>query len=397
MVVIYILFTISEICTAQTSRKRNELEKEKQENIQKIEETNRILLETRTQKTATVGQLSVLREQIKEKNKLINTYIKEIKIVNEEIDQIENHIFGMEQKLVSLRHEYAIMIYTASKSNNAQNKLIFFFSAETFNQMIMRLKYFQQYSQERQQQVKQIKKVAVSLRKQRKKLYLKKREKQQVLASITHENNNLRMLKGEQESTVSKLIEQESKLMDEIEDRKKSLKKLEKLITDLIKAEMEKAAAKAAADAKNKLTPESVNISKIFAGNKNKLIWPVKQGFISAHFGKHKHPVFEHVIVENLGIDIQTQKNEPVRSVFDGVVKAVAEVPGMQHIVMVQHGDYFTFYAKLKTVKVKEGQKIKMKEELGEVYTNEDDVSEVQFQVWKNNEKQNPEEWLYDK
>jgi septal ring factor EnvC (AmiA/AmiB activator) len=53
-------------------------------------------------------------------------------------------------------------------------------------------------------------------------------------------------------------------------------------------------------------------------------------------------------------------------------------------------------YAKLRseTVTVTPGQKIKAKDHLGQVYTDKDDVSELQFQIWKNSEKQDPEAWL---
>ncbi|TAG54791.1 MAG: M23 family metallopeptidase [Cytophagales bacterium] len=69
--------------------------------------------------------------------------------------------------------------------------------------------------------------------------------------------------------------------------------------------------------------------------------------------------------------------------------------PGMNYAIMIQHGDYYTFYAKLKTTSVKVGQKVKAKEFIGEVFTNEDEVTEIQFQIWKAFDKQDPEQWLY--
>ena len=103
------------------------------------------------------------------------------------------------------------------------------------------------------------------------------------------------------------------------------------------------------------------------------------------------------VLVDNLGVDVQTKKSAVVRSVFDGKVTAVAVVPGMQSVVMIQHGEFFTVYAKVENVKVKMGDIVSRKDVIGTVHTKSDGVSEVQFQIWKTNAKLNPEKWIFKK
>jgi murein DD-endopeptidase MepM/ murein hydrolase activator NlpD len=124
----------------------------------------------------------------------------------------------------------------------------------------------------------------------------------------------------------------------------------------------------------------------------------VASGFISSHFGTHPHPIYKRLSITNYGVDIQTSSNEEVRAVFDGVVKVVAFLPGdMKYFVLIQHGEYFTVYAKLKDVSVKQGQRVKANDTIGVVNTNNDDVSELQFQVWQDTKKLNPENWLLKK
>ena len=97
----------------------------------------------------------------------------------------------------------------------------------------------------------------------------------------------------------------------------------------------------------------------------------------------------------NDGVNIQTKENELVRAVFNGVVKKIAIVPGeFKYVVIMQHGSYFTVYAKLKKVDVKTGQQVSINDVIGEVNTDVDGTSEVQFQVWKNTQKLDPELWL---
>ncbi|MNL53380.1 Murein DD-endopeptidase MepM [compost metagenome] len=99
-------------------------------------------------------------------------------------------------------------------------------------------------------------------------------------------------------------------------------------------------------------------------------------------------------MVDNLGIDIQTTAGEPVRSVYDGTVLDVTELPGMGSVVAIQHGNYMTIYAKMTGVAVRAGQKVKARENIGRVATDSDGTSELQFQVWKNTSRLNPENWL---
>ncbi|HEY8399876.1 MAG TPA: peptidoglycan DD-metalloendopeptidase family protein, partial [Cytophagaceae bacterium] len=283
------------------------------------------------------------------------------------------------------------------------NKLTFIFSAESFNQMLMRMKYFKHYSQARQQQAEQISKLTESLGRQKAKLNSKIKEKSSLLAQQTIETENLNLVKSQQSSLVLELTQKEKELKKELQEREKAIKKLDKLISDIIAAAAEKerkerelreAAAKK--EIKKSVT-EGLELSSSFAGNINKLPWPVSKGTISHKFGKQPHPVLKGVYIENLGIDIQTLQNEPVRSVFQGKVITVAQVPGMNNVVMIQHGEYFTVYAKLKSVYVKTGDEVKAKQVIGEVYTDKNNNSELQFQIWKNSDKLDPEKWLYMK
>ena len=69
-------------------------------------------------------------------------------------------------------------------------------------------------------------------------------------------------------------------------------------------------------------------------------------------------------------------------------------MPGMRYVVIVQHGNYYTVYARLREVRVKTGQEIAVNDVIGEVNTDTSGVSELQFQVWKNTTKLDPELWL---
>jgi murein DD-endopeptidase MepM/ murein hydrolase activator NlpD len=81
--------------------------------------------------------------------------------------------------------------------------------------------------------------------------------------------------------------------------------------------------------------------------------------------------------------------------VFEGTVGFVASVPGVDgKIISIMHGEYYTVYCNLKNIAVNTGDKVKIHQVLGEVFTDKEGVSTLQFQVWHNNERMNPENWL---
>ena len=92
-------------------------------------------------------------------------------------------------------------------------------------------------------------------------------------------------------------------------------------------------------------------------------------------------------------MDIALGKDTPVNAVFDGIVSQVLVMPGYNQCVLVQHGNYFTFYCKLKSVEVKTGDKVRTGQSIGRVDTINEDT-QLHFEVWQGTKPQNPEVWL---
>lgn len=407
-----LIVSVGSVSYAQKSKQQ--LEREKKQNLKKIAETNQILKETSDQKQASIGQLSALQQQIASRTQVIRSISGEVNILDQEVRDLSGVAFSMEQDMNKLKKEYASMVYAAAKATTSYNKLLFLFSAPTFTQLVMRFQYLKQYSQARKNQLKQVEKIRITLNTQRERLRIKKQEKEQLLNVQLAENQNLESLKSQQSQVVNQLNQRESQLREELAESERAVNRLEKLITDIVEEEIRKAAEVrrlAREKAREEATPaeetaerttialnkEDAALASSFAGSKSKMLWPVKSGFISSKFGRHEHSVLKGVYVDNLGVNIQTNKGETVRVVYDGVVTSVAQISGLNLMVVVQHGDYFTIYANLRKAQVKANQKLKAKDVIGEVYTDKDGVSELQFQIWKNYDRLNPEAWLYDK
>ena len=100
--------------------------------------------------------------------------------------------------------------------------------------------------------------------------------------------------------------------------------------------------------------------------------------------------------VDNHGVDIRTSPGAEVRAVFEGEVLDITEIPGLNVVGAIQHGDYYTDYANLASVAEKKKKKVTGREIIGTV-AEKDGVPEINFQVWHNFTKLNPELWLGSK
>jgi len=379
-------------------------EQERKALLEKIKTINQILAQTESKKKANTGQLAALNKKIETNNLFINSLTQEIKAINQQLNQHLQKINTLQNELVQLKEEYAKILFLGSKSMYDINLLVFIFSADSFQTLLQRLRTTKQYAKIRKTHFQEIKKVGIQLRSQRIELEKQIRRKKLLLQSRQREHQELQELKQKQRRIIIGLEQQHGKLVKELNQQNAAIKHLDKLISDIVKKELlakrtspveqSQNSSSNASNYKQVLSASAKALALQFTQNRGKLPWPVKTGFISNKFGIRMHPVLPNVQVENLGIDIQTQEKATVHAIFTGVVKTISFVPGMNQVVIIQHGDYHTVYAKLGTVKVKVGQQVQKQEPIGIIYTDKNGVSELQLQIWKGIQKLNPAIWL---
>lgn len=382
-----VLLFLSFTAFAQQKTKA-QLQKEKQENLQKIKEVEKILSETSVKKKNSLGELSAVNQRIHVQENLIQSINAEIRLLDKDIADNNGFISALGQDLNKLKEEYAAMLYAAQKANNSATRLTFLFSASSFDQLIMRIRYMRQYAEMRKLQVQAITSVQAELQGQIKQIESKKIEKRDLLNQELAENTKMINLKKKQNDIVISLEKEEKSLKRDLEDTKKALAVLDKKINEIIREEMERAAR----ESKDK-TNVNTALSNSFVENKSKFPWPVS-GFISQRFGKQNHPVLKGIVVQNDGVNIQTKENEKVKSIFEGEVRFIAVIPPFGNSIIISHGEYFTVYSGLNEVFVKKGQHVSTNQEIGQVLSNADGISELRFQIRKSTTALDPQQWL---
>lgn len=402
-IIIYLCFAFSLNLNAQ-DRKKLEAEKAKIE--REIAKINSILNETKKTKRLSASQLNILRKKIRDREKLIANISKQTQALNGEIQNTQKSIFQLNEEINFLKKEYIQMLRMAQKNKTSANRLLFIFSAKDYSQAYQRYVFFKQYGQLQKQKMFEIQQKTNELEKKTNELVVKKVNQESLLSQQEKQKSELTKEQKEKQSTINSLQKKERQLAKQIKEKQARRKKLQNQINAAIQAEV-KRQAQIAAKSKTKdesktsskeyvmsATPEEIQLSKDFTSNKGRLPWPTEHGIITSNYGTHPHPDIKGVMIENLGVDIRTKRGSSVRAVFDGEVVRVFTGPNGQKVIILRHGEYMTVYTNLSNVFVSSGNKVKTKQSIGTIHTNTEDVTEINFQVWKGNNRQNPSTWI---
>ena len=375
------------------SQSVEELKKKKQDAENQIKYTSKLLNEVQKNQKSSLNRVQLLNRQIEQRNAVINTINGEVDLYQQMIDNNTLAISLMENDIQALKKEYAELIKLAYRNRNAYDQVLFLLSADNVNQAYRRHLYMKQYTNYRENQANVILSIESVLNEKTRKQEEQKLIKLQLMNDTKKEASQLSQEKLEKNAELQKLQKEQKELKKKLDEQRRIEQQLEDEIEHIIAEEARKSAK--AGTKEMTLTPEQKLLGDNFAQNKGRLPWPVERGVITEHFGINQHPVLSNVQVKNNGVSITTEKGSKVRAVFNGEVTRVFGITGGNTAVIIRHGKYLTVYSNLRETTVKKGDKVTTKQNIGTVFTDpEDNKSILKFQIWLENQKLNPEQWI---
>ena len=375
------------------SQSVEELKKKKQDAENQIKYTSKLLNEVQKNQKSSLNRVQLLNRQIEQRNAVINTINGEVDLYQQMIDNNTLAISLMENDIQALKKEYAELIKLAYRNRNAYDQVLFLLSADNVNQAYRRHLYMKQYTNYRENQANVILSIESVLNEKTRKQEEQKLIKLQLMNDTKKEASQLSQEKLEKNAELQKLQKEQKELKKKLDEQRRIEQQLENEIERIIAEEARKSAK--AGTKELQLTPEQKLLGDNFAQNKGRLPWPVERGVITEHFGINQHPVLSNVQVKNNGVSITTEKGSKVRAVFNGEVTRVFGITGGNTAVIIRHGKYLTVYSNLRETTVKKGDKVTTKQNIGTVFTDpEDNKSILKFQIWLENQKLNPEQWI---
>ncbi len=375
------------------SQSVEELKKKKQDAENQIKYTSKLLNEVQKNQKSSLSRVQLLNRQIEQRNAVINTINGEVDLYQQMIDNNTLAISLMENDIQALKKEYAELVRLAYRNRNAYDQVLFLLSADNVNQAYRRYLYMKQYTQYRENQADVILSIESVLNEKKRRQEEQKLIKLQLINDTKREASQLSQEKLEKNAELQKLQKEQKELKRKLDEQRRIEQQLQDEIERIIAEEARKSAK--AGTKELQLTPEQRLLGDNFAQNKGRLPWPVERGVITEHFGINQHPVLANVQVKNNGVSITTEKGSKVRAVFNGEVTRVFGITGGNTAVIIRHGKYLTVYSNLRETTVKKGDKVTTKQNIGTVFTDpEDNKSILKFQIWLENQKLNPEQWI---
>lgn len=416
---------------------REELERQRQELKKEIEQTEKLLKNTKAQKQENLVQWKLINRKLTLQDRVIDN-------INRDLNLLDNNIYGTQKEvkrydrlLDTLKQEYARSMVYAYKNRSNYDFLNFIFSSASFNDAIKRLAYLKSYRRYREMQGQNILRTQALRKNKIQELNGVKEKKNATLEVQSKELDNLAQQQKEKDRILSELKKQEKQLNNQIAAKRKQMQKVDNAIAAAIRraqeearrqalaraAEEEKArkaaaardAANAPAGTKPDLSTKSVTaptkvaapakkpesvllndassiaLNASFEKNRGSLPWPLDRGMVLMHYGINKLPSGSDLVTNS--ITISSDIGSPVKAVFDGTVTAVQPIEDMQ-VVILQHGRYFTTYSNLNGVTVQRGQQVKTGQVLGRVAPNLDGIGAIDFYMSNENSNFDPERWL---
>ncbi len=436
LAVLIVLFTCLLPLSAQSNKLIKELEGKRGALQQQISETESLLKATKKDVGSQLNSLAALTGQIEERKRYIATLNNDVQAIDRELSRLNRQLTELQRDLRDKKKKYESSVQYLYKNRSIEEKLMFVFSAKDLEQTYRRMRYVREYATYQRLQGEEVLKKQKQVNAKMAELKEVKASKATLLEERESERAKLEVQEKDKRTLVADLQKKQKGLQNEVTKKKREASQLNARIDKLIADEIERARKQAEAEARKeeearrlaakksdkkedkKETPaeattssarkpaaplEAFSLSKAdrelsgnFVNNRGKLPMPISGAYIiTSHYGEYAVEGLRNVKLDNKGIDIQGKPGAQARTIFDGKVAAVFQLNGLFNI-LIRHGNYISVYCNLSSASVKQGDEVKTKQAIGDIFTDISDNGRtvLHFQLRREKEKLNPEPWL---
>ena len=425
----------TQLSSAQSSRKIKALQSQKKEIRKGLKKKQSELTTTQKNVEAKMRDISMLTNQLENRQRYINDMEQQIKGVEQKIAAQESKLAQNARELESKKQDYIKALRYARLNKSVNSPLLFVLSTRSVTQMYRRSRYAREYANYERSLAEQIIQKQNELLAGKNELLKVKGEKHRLVSECEAQRAQLQRLQEEEKRNVAGLQKRQKALSKEVEQQKKQLVALDRKIDQMIAWEVEQARRRAEQEAKRReearrkkerdaarkqgskntgqknkskrssatsssptanqwLTPQDRALNGSFEKNKGRLPVPITGSYmIGSRFGMYNVPGLKNVRLDNKGTNYIGKPGAKARAIFDGEVSAVFQFGGTKN-VLVRHGSYISVYCNLSSVIVTKGQKVKARDILGSVENDGSGNCVLHFQLRKETAKLNPEAWI---
>lgn len=413
--------TKTQTTTKKKTLSRAEYEKQQKDLQKRIKATEQMISDNSQSVKAQSRDIKLREQEIGQRRALLVSMHKEIEAIAQEEDSLKTEIKNLQKSYDAKRQKYGHAMRHLYKTRGGYKEIQFILSAKSLFESMRRMRYLKQYSEWRKQEAIEIESQRVATEKAKDELTKTREQREIVMNGIEEERAKLTAKNQKQEQALNDLKKRGKELQEELAREQKENREIQRKIQQMIEEERrkaEEARRKAEEEAKKNSKSEKNNSSKTnssttssstktsktktettyspsantaltgsFRSNKGKMPYPVDTNFAFLRHYKEKND-------GNVSISLSTGVNAHACAIFEGTVLRVSRSSD-DYTIIVSHGDYMSVYSNLSSASVKEGQKVKARQALGNIKT---DINgrrgELMFWIYGRSDAENPESWL---
>ena len=260
------------LVTSSKNKKPRQVQKTGRKNSMSVY-TNASIKKLQSQRNAIQRKIKEQEQALKANKEDVAKRLKELLVINGEIDENQQHIEGIQkdihhiesnigilksqlntlsEQLKDRQAKYIRSMRYMARHRTMQDKLMFVFSAKNFYQMYRRLRFVREYAQYQRAQGEAVKAKQLQIDAKHEQLQQVKGQKNNLLYQGQQVKSKLEANKGQQQTIVAGLQQQQKTIQAVIADQHKKDAELNAEIDRLVEIEIAKARARAAAEAKRK-------------------------------------------------------------------------------------------------------------------------------------------------
>jgi murein hydrolase activator len=382
--------------SVEAARRREQYLKEEQENRRRLEQINAQAREqranasrVRVRERAALGELKRTERDLTATRRRLQTLEHHHASLNRDLGTTRANLQQARNALATQKAKLAARLRAMYKAG-AGRELEFLLSTNTFAQLLARWDFLVMVAEQDRVLLEDIEQRKEAVQATESQLTSHLAEVQRTERATASVQSNLDRLRKDRASSLDYIRSQRQAYEAAAAELEKSARDLQRLIAMLEKKRREEE-QRARAQGR---APEPYQ-GDIIKG-RGTLEWPVR-GPLAGRFGPETHPRFGTVTL-NQGIDIQAAAGTPVKAVAKGRVEYTSDDYGSYgQIIILNHGDgFYTLYAHLSSIGVKQGEEVQPGQAIGQVGDSGTSLkgTVLHFEVRKGSTALDPLDWL---
>lgn len=346
---VFVLQTITVYATTQ-----KQLEKEKTQIDDQIQEAKEKKKELETQKSETMKTVEDLRDKISTAEDEVDSLQNKVEGLQEQITQKEEDIKVKEDeynKQMELLDERMLKMYSTPKTGYLET----FLTASSMTDFLAKYYAASELVSYDKKLMKETKEQKEQIEEEKSEIETNKKELDTSLQEKEKKSEELKSLKNDKEKQVANLTEEEKKTEQEIEELQAHEKTVSKKIEQMKKQYDEQQKKKNSTKNSSNNSNNSNNSSSAI-NNSTGFGWPVKNNSIGTKYGasgKYWSSGY------HTGVDFPVSTGTQVYSVGDGQVFDTGYNSAYGNFVEIYHGNnVYSFYAHASKIQVSVGQEV---------------------------------------